>query len=731
MPPAIGAAVAAIGAAAAGTTIFGLSVFSSALLIGAANFAVSMLTSALTKAKTPNLSSFQSEASNRTQQLKQPITAHRHLYGYARVSGPLVFASSTDNNKYLHLVVVLAAHEVTEIGEVWLNDEAITDDMLDVDNIVTSGTFEGKVRIKKHLGTSTQTADADLVADVTEWTSDHRLRGMAYIYVRLEFDRDVFPTGIPNISAYVKGKKLYDTRSATTVFTANNALIAYDYLTSSRYGIGVDSSSVDSTSVNAAANVCDEYVTVTDINFSVASVANATDLITLTGDLLQLQLADRVRLTTTGTLPAGLATGTDYYVIPYQNQGTPRIKLASSLANCFAGTAVNFTDDGTGTITVIKKAEPRYHAAGVVETGSELGENFRDILSGMGGDATYIGGKWRILAAAYRSPSVTFTDKDLRGPLKLVSKVSMSEKFNIVKGVYVSPLNLGQPSDYPAFKGTTYITIDGEEKIKDYDLPMTPRPHTGQRLAKILLEKHRQEIVIEYPAKLSALKVQPGDTVYINNDILGFSNKIFEVMSWKLVVDESGESPMLGVDMILQETASAVYDWNNGEETSVDPAPNTTLPDVFFVSAPTTLAASTAYYYTQSQDPIPYILFSWAQHINAFVTQKGEFEIQYKKSLDPDWLPSFKVDGSQISAPIYGVESDVNYDVRIRAINNVGKQSTFSALTGFTIGAPSAGADTQYDYGFFNEGLNVYRDYLTFQTGVDPVTLELDYGDYL
>ena len=49
----------------------------------------------------------------------------------------------------------------------------------------SGNTFEGKVRIKKHLGTSTQLADADLVSDVSQWTTDHRIRGKAYIYVRL------------------------------------------------------------------------------------------------------------------------------------------------------------------------------------------------------------------------------------------------------------------------------------------------------------------------------------------------------------------------------------------------------------------------------------------------------------------------------------------------------------------------------------------------------------------
>lgn len=60
-----------------------------------------------------------------------------------------------------------------------------------------------------------------------------------------------------------------------------------------------------------------------------------------------------VQLTTSNTLPAGLELETDYYVI-YVGSGT--ISLATSRENAFAGTAVAFTDGGTGTHTVVDVA---------------------------------------------------------------------------------------------------------------------------------------------------------------------------------------------------------------------------------------------------------------------------------------------------------------------------------------------------------------------------------------
>ena len=69
------------------------------------------------------------------------------------------------------------------------------------------------VRIKKHLGSDTQQADADLVNEVPQWTTSHMLSGIAYLYVRLKYDADAFPSGITNISEEIKVKKILDIRT--------------------------------------------------------------------------------------------------------------------------------------------------------------------------------------------------------------------------------------------------------------------------------------------------------------------------------------------------------------------------------------------------------------------------------------------------------------------------------------------------------------------------------------
>ena len=115
--------------------------------------------------------------------------------------------------------------------------------------------------------------------------------------------------------------------------------------------------SVTTTSAEATTNT---------LGFGDTFTADAgTDIITMTSTTNRpsnILVGTRVRLTTTTTLPAGLALATDYYVIKVTDS---TFQLATSYANAIAGTAINITDAGTGTHTM-SRLLPRYtNGAGV------------------------------------------------------------------------------------------------------------------------------------------------------------------------------------------------------------------------------------------------------------------------------------------------------------------------------------------------------------------------------
>lgn len=90
-----------------------------------------------------------------------------------------------------------------------------------------------------------------------------------------------------------------------------------------------------------------------------------TDVITMTSTTnfpSNILVGTRVRLTTTTTLPAGLALATNYYVIKVTDS---TFKLATSYANALLGTAIDITDAGTGTHTMSRLLPRHTNGAGV------------------------------------------------------------------------------------------------------------------------------------------------------------------------------------------------------------------------------------------------------------------------------------------------------------------------------------------------------------------------------
>lgn len=171
------------------------------------------------------------------------------VYGERLIGGTRVFvATSGSDNEYLYIALVLCEGEIDSIGDVFIND-----------TISTDSKYSGLVTINKFTGTDSQTADTTFVNANIGWTANHRLRGLAYLAIRLKYDRDAF-SGIPSITAIVRGKKVFDPRDSTTAFSDNPALCLRDFLTNSRYGKGLSTSLLDNQSFEDAADACDFLV---------------------------------------------------------------------------------------------------------------------------------------------------------------------------------------------------------------------------------------------------------------------------------------------------------------------------------------------------------------------------------------------------------------------------------------------------------------------------------------
>lgn len=171
------------------------------------------------------------------------------IYGERRVGGVRVFikAAGGKKNEYLYLALALCEGEVESITDIYIDDTPITDTK-----------YSGLYSYQTFTGTDSQTVSTLLQGAGSEWTSDHRLRGVAYIAIRLKWDTDAF-SGMPEITALVKGRKVYDPRNTTTAWSDNPALCIRDYLINNRYGKGLPSSAINDTAFSAAANDLDSF----------------------------------------------------------------------------------------------------------------------------------------------------------------------------------------------------------------------------------------------------------------------------------------------------------------------------------------------------------------------------------------------------------------------------------------------------------------------------------------
>lgn len=221
---------------------------------------------------------------DRTVMMRGTVEPREIVLGRVRKGGQIAYVGSTGQHQAkLVIVLALAAHEIDAVEQIWLDDEPVT---LDANGHVTTaryvrtGTQEQWVqdatgewvqqtitttrhfaRVWWYLGTDSQAADARLIELLPgTWTAAHRLRGIAYLVAELDYDDDIWSTGIPQLSAVVRGARVFDPRTGTTAWSENPALLARHYALHPLGGRMLPAQ-VNDASVIAAANVCDTSVT--------------------------------------------------------------------------------------------------------------------------------------------------------------------------------------------------------------------------------------------------------------------------------------------------------------------------------------------------------------------------------------------------------------------------------------------------------------------------------------
>lgn len=232
-------------------------------------------------------------------------TSPRELVlGRVRKGGHVSFRASTGTNKATFLMVMsIAAHEIDGIEQIYFNDVPVhiggggyvdTEPYRQVTRVTLSsrdappaeGTYvpgslsatnsstddsgnatttwmwqedhdSYHARVWWDLGNGTAVADSRTQALFPDlWGSNHRGQGIAKLYVEFTYNENAFPSGLPVVSALVRGAKVYDPRSGLTAWSDNPALLARHVYQHSFFGKATVSPAEDARFI-VAANACD------------------------------------------------------------------------------------------------------------------------------------------------------------------------------------------------------------------------------------------------------------------------------------------------------------------------------------------------------------------------------------------------------------------------------------------------------------------------------------------
>lgn len=179
------------------------------------------------------------------------------IYGEVRVGSNDVFmqmAGSGDSRR-LWIVSALCEGEIEGLSQENGEDLVFVEDQLvsefNAEHLESEGVL---VEYWVHDGTPTQSVDPNITAAIPSYTDN--LHDIAYIVYKIKLAGGIF-SGIPKRQVVVKGRKLLDYRTTSTSWTKNPALMLYDYMTNTTYGMSLDSSLFDMPSWEQTANYCE------------------------------------------------------------------------------------------------------------------------------------------------------------------------------------------------------------------------------------------------------------------------------------------------------------------------------------------------------------------------------------------------------------------------------------------------------------------------------------------
>ena len=544
-----------------------------------------------------------------------------------------------------------------------------------------------------HHGAATQTADPMLVASMPNWTSDHKLNGVAYIACHFGYDKEGIWSGVPQLTVQVRGKKVYDQRldstnggsgsqrvadATTYAYSDNPALCFQDYIINNEYGKGIPTSKINFTTFATAANTCDVQVDQPYFNGSSKAITwnggNGNDYINITGtnanrDWWQNKVGELIDLTNSGgsTILDGV-----------QIKDVRRDEFYDQSVNydVFIGSTLG-ADYSSNTGTYLLKVK-RFTCNGYLDCNKNVMDNAKELLANMRGIFLYVDGKYELSIEDTGSSSFSITDahiiadagitvdygnKDKKANKVIVEFFNANKKYELDTATVLHSATT-DASDYTSDDGGEVLEIKAE-------FPFITDPYIAYNMGKAILTRSRNQITMQFLGTPEMYKLNVGDIVDLTYAGLGFSGKVCRVEALELQPDG-----LVAVSLIEYFD---VYTWQVPAQEPTEELSN--LPSAYAVKAPTGLAFTDT---DSSSTGRPFLAWN----------EPTDFpNYQYRVNIVDS-------SGNQVINRIVDVENcdlnfiakGTNYVASVTSLNTLGSESSAATLT-FTVADEPAVAD--------------------------------------
>jgi hypothetical protein len=198
----------------------------------------------------------------------------------------------------------------------------------------------------------------------------------------------------------------------------------------------------------------------------------------------------------------------------------------------------------------------RYRINGVLSTDATVMQNMETLARAAQSWFTYdvTQGKWAVIINREGSAVASFDDSNITGPIA-VSGTGLSDLYNRVR-VEFPHVDLDDQVDF------VEIAIPPEDRnanepdnTLNISFDVINDPVMAELLGLIELKQSRVDRVIKFTTDYSYIGLRAGDLIDVTNTVLGFTNKVFRIISLEEADDEA-----ISISITATEYDANVYD---------------------------------------------------------------------------------------------------------------------------------------------------------------------------